>query len=363
MNIFDAANQINSDGIHILINMNGYTKGARNEIFVLRPAPIQVSWLGYLGTSGATFIDYLITDKVCSPPEFKHYYTEQLMYMNQAVFVGDHKQLYGDLNPRINYKYQNRPVAELKTTIILNKGNPSIKNKKPKQSIPLINCPTFLHSLRTLSDGTVKSYNRFKYNLPEEATVYCNFGKLYKIDPLTFKMWITILKNVPNSVLWLLKFPEAEIKNLLNTTLKLNVDPSRIIFGNIELKDDHMRRIQLADIFLDTCICNGHTACLDALWAGVPVVTLPGETFASRVSASQLTTLGCTETIAFNKEQYIDIAVKYGKDKHLLENLRSKIWTLRTDSKLFDCKSYTEELEFIYEEMWNIFSLKNHLDT
>ncbi|XP_025409291.1 UDP-N-acetylglucosamine--peptide N-acetylglucosaminyltransferase-like [Sipha flava] len=362
LNVVDAADQINSDGIHILINMNGYTEGARNEIFALRPAAIQVVWLGYPGTSGATFIDYLITDKICSPPEFNHYYTEKLAYMNQTVFVGDHKQLYGDLSPRINNKHQKIPTRELKTTIVLNKGHLSIKNQKPNHSILPTDVPTSMYSIRTYADGQEKFYTRSQYNLPENAIVYCNFDKLYKIDPHTFKMWITILKNVPNSVLWLLKFSEAGVKNLLSITSSSNVNRSRIIFSDMELKDDHMRRIQLADIFLDTCICNGHTTCLDALWAGVPIVTLPGETFASRVSASQLTTLGCTETIALNKEQYIDIAVKFGKDKHLLENLRSKIWTLRTESKLFDCKSYAEELEIIYEDIWNKFLFGNQLD-
>lgn len=351
----DAARQINSDGIHILINMNGYTKEARNEVFALRPASIQVLWLGYPSTSGATFIDYLITDKVCSPSEFNHHYTEKLAYMNRTVYIGDHKQLFGDLSPRFSGRNQNGPTRELKTTIVMNDGHHSIKKCNLNQSIQPSNIPTSMYSTKRLEDGKVQFYTRSQYSLPENAVVYCNFSKLYKIDPPTLSMWITILKNVPNSVLWLLKFPKVCFGNLIKYILSLGFDSSRIIFGDVEQKDDHMRRIQLADIFLDTCIYNGHTACLDSLWAGVPIVTLPGETFASRVAASQLTTLGCTETIAQNQKHYIEIAVKFGRDKSLLKDLRSTIWRLRTESKLFDCKSYAEELEVIYEDMWNNF--------
>lgn len=359
MNPIDAAYTISQDRIHILVNMNGYTDGAKNEIFALRPAPIQVLWLGYPGTSGATFIDYLITDRVCSPPEFNNYYTENLVYLNQSVYIGDHKQLYDDLTPRISN--QNNSIGKLKTTFVLNKGHPCIKNKNDNQSIPPTDILPSIYSIKTSEDDSTKLCTRSQYSLPEDAVVYCNFGQLYKIDPPTFNMWATILINVPNSVLWLLKFPEAGAEQLLKTASTLNVDPSRIIFGNVEPISNHIKRIQLADIYLDTSICNGHTTCLDVLWAGVPIVTLPGKTYASRVAASQLTTLGCTETVAENKDQYIEIAVQLGKDKMLLESLRSKIWTLRLTSKLFDCKSYTEALEIIYEDMWQNYSSEEEL--
>lgn len=306
--------------------MNGYTKGAKNEIFALRPAPIQVLWLGYPNTSGATFIDYLITDKVCSPPELQHYYTEKLAYMNRTVFIGDHKQMYSDLN--------------LKSILHMNNGN-NDTNKS---------CSNELVS---------NNITREMYKLPNDVIVYCNFSQLYKIDPDTLRMWANILEKVPNSVLWLLQFPSDGEHNLRKSAESLNVDQSRIIFSQTEHKEKHMLRIQLADIFLDTPLCNGHTTCLDALWAGTPIITLPGKTFASRVAASQLTTLGCTETIAQNKEDYVKKAIKFGSDNTLLQSVKSKIWSLKMESKLFDCKSYTEELEKIYQNMWDTLSSQN----
>lgn len=141
--------------------------------------------------------------------------------------------------------------------------------------------------------------------------------------------------------------------------LTLNIDLSRIIFSSVEKKEEHMLRISLADIFLDTPLFNAHTTCLDVLWAGIPVITLPGKTLASRVAASQLTTLGCTKTIAENEEDHVKKAIQLGSDKTLLESIKSKIQSLKTESKLFDCKFYTEELESIYQDMWNNFLSKN----
>ncbi|KAJ8943173.1 hypothetical protein NQ318_008037, partial [Aromia moschata] len=139
---------------------------------------------------------------------------------------------------------------------------------------------------------------RQQYGLPDDAVVYCNFNQLYKIDPITLHMWVTILKAVPNAVLWLLRFPAVGEPNLLNTAQQLGLPPGKIIFSNAAAKEEHVRRGQLADVCLDTPLCNGHTTSMDVLWTGTPVVTLPGETLASRVAASQLNTLGCPDLIA-----------------------------------------------------------------
>jgi len=352
LSVVDAANIINKDKIHILVNMNGYTKGVQYEIFALRPAPIQVLWLGHPGTSGATFIDYLITDYVCSPFDLKHLYSEQLVYLRQSVFVGDHKQIYGNLLQRVS-----------KNTLSAN--TLSMKNKSvdfDKSSYKLCDFPKSMYSLNK-ADGFTQYYSRALCNIPEDAVVYCNFSQLYKIDPSTFSMWATILHNVPNSVLWLLRFPADGEVNLRESAAKLDIDMSRIIFSDFEPKFKHITRIQLADVFLDTPLRSSHTACLDALWAGTPVVTLPRETYMSRVAASQLTTLGTTSTIAQDEKDYIEIATRLGTDKNFLESLRQNIWSLKYSSKLFDCQSYANELETVYEDMWKKFiSEDDHME-
>lgn len=340
MNAVDAANLINEDKIHILVNMNGFTKGARNEIFALRPAPIQVLWLGYPGTSGASYIDYIITDKICSPPEFKHFYTENLAYIKHSVFIGDHKQMFGDLqqlNIDVQIDNSNKNLGKI---LPINNGD--------------VHMETDTHNGDNINelDDTLQYCTRQFYNLPEEAVVFCNFGQLYKIDPPTLKLWANILLAVPNSVLWLLRFPGAGEENLRKSATELNIDSSRIIFSDLEIKSKHMRRIQLADIFLDTPLCNGHTTCLDALWAGIPVVTKPGETLASRVAASLLNTLGISYTIVQSNKDYVDIAIKLANSKVFLNSTKLSIWSLKTSSKLFDCKSYAEELETVYKDLW-----------
>ncbi|XP_016660954.1 UDP-N-acetylglucosamine--peptide N-acetylglucosaminyltransferase 110 kDa subunit-like [Acyrthosiphon pisum] len=292
----DAAKVINSDGIHVLVDMSGYTKGAQTEIFALRPAPVQVSWFGYLCTSGTTFMDYFITDRICSPPEHQNVYTEQLNFTNHTIFIGDHKQKFSNLQQRLCFD---------------------------------------------------EELERSTFNLPENVVVFCNFSKLYKIDPFTLRMWITILNNVPKSVLWLLHLNDVAENNLRTFADVLNFDTSRIIFADFIPKYQHLNRIQLADIYLDTHLYNGHIACLDALWAGVPVITLPGDTYASRVTTSQLTTLGITDTIAQNEENYIDIAIELGLNKCSLEKMRKNIWDLKMVSHLFNINCYVTEVILI----------------
>lgn len=158
---------------------------------------------------------------------------------------------------------------------------------------------------------------RQQYGLPEDAIVYCNFNQLYKIDPVTLHMWVNILKAVPNAVLWLLRFPAVGESNLQATAQQLGLPLGKIIFSNVAAKEEHVRRGQLADVCLDTPLCNGHTTSMDVLWTGTPVVTLPGETLASRVAASQLTALGSPELIARSRQEYQDIAIRLGTDREL----------------------------------------------
>lgn len=155
---------------------------------------------------------------------------------------------------------------------------------------------------------------RAQYNLPENTIVFCNFNQLYKIDPLTFDSWVQILNQVPNSVLWLLRFPAAGEGNIIQAAAKLGLPQNRIIFSHVASKEEHVRRGRLADLCLDTPLCNGHTTGMDVLWAGTPVLTHPLDTLASRVAASQLYALGFPELVASTREEYIQKAVRLGNN-------------------------------------------------
>ncbi|CAK8689182.1 UDP-N-acetylglucosamine--peptide N-acetylglucosaminyltransferase 110 kDa subunit-like isoform X2 [Clavelina lepadiformis] len=400
-----AADRIHQDGIHVLLNMNGYTKGARNEIFSLRPAPIQVMWLGYPGTSGATFMDYIITDAVTSPYELNAQYSEKLAYMPNTFFIGDHAQMFphmrekavvdvkgkgdeqvsdtycvlnsADMNEMLDWfgetSYQSSAVKDEETTKVLtpvvpmNQHSVNICNMvKNGQLTVQLDEKHIAHNGLALvqidskaatgekSPGGIVVSSRSQYRLPSNAIVYCNFNQLYKIDPATLLMWCNILKRVPNSVLWLLRFPavgEANVKKFATQTC--GIAPNRIIFSPVAPKEEHVRRGQLADICLDTPLCNGHTTGMDVLWAGCPMVTLPKETLASRVASSQLNCLGCPELIAENREHYEEIAVKLGSDPEYLKSVRAKVWHRRTASPLFSVKHYVSDLEGLLFKMWH----------
>ncbi|KAK6629474.1 hypothetical protein RUM43_003291 [Polyplax serrata] len=401
-----AADRIHADGIQILVNMNGYTKGARNEIFALRPAPIQVMWLGYPGTSGASFMDYLITDVVTSPLELAHQYSEKLAYMPHTYFIGDHKQMFPHLKARVILADKNTSKKDLADNVaVINATDlsPIMENTEVKEirelvapdneqkleiSLKIAELPTTTPIETMIASGQIQTSvngivvqnglatnqtnnkaatgeevpqsivitTRQQYGLPDDAVVYCNFNQLYKIDPMTLQMWMNILKHVPNAVLWLLRFPAVGETNIHPTAQQLGVSPGRILFSNVAAKEEHVRRGQLADVCLDTPLCNGHTTSMDVLWTGTPVVTLPGETLASRVAASQLATLGCPELIARTRQEYQDIAIRLGTDKEYLKAMRAKVWAARTESPLFDCKKYAEGMEELYQKMWERYA-------
>ncbi|CAF4791506.1 unnamed protein product, partial [Rotaria sp. Silwood2] len=200
---------------------------------------------------------------------------------------------------------------------------------------------------------TVLLTTRTQYGLPENAIVYCNFNQLYKIDPTTMRCWCNILKHVPNSVLWLLRFPLAGEENLIQTAKSYGIDSSRLIFSNVAPKEEHVRRGQLADICLDTPVCNGHTTGMDVLWAGTPMVSLPLETLASRVGASLLHTIGCPELVAETYDDYENIAIRLGNDPVYLKSIRAKVWSRRLTSPLFNTTLYTQHLEELFIKMWD----------
>jgi len=397
-----AADKIHADGIHVLINMNGYTKGARNELFALRPAPIQVMWLGYPGTSGASFMDYIITDRITSPVELASQYSEKLAYMPNTFFVGDHWNMFPHMIEKAIMDVPGSTVVGRDNANVINgngmkellKGHTAREEKLGEidSDGEPVAFPVFDQAIATaivtmvqttqahasingilVQNGLTQNQSnnktatgeetpqnvqvsmRSQYGLPEDAVVYCNFNQLYKIDPMTLEMWVNILKAVPNSVLWLLRFPAVGEPNIHQTAIKHGLPKERIVFSPVAPKEEHVRRGQLADVCLDTPLCNGHTTGMDVLWAGTPMVTFPGETLASRVAASQLHTLGCPELVAKTSEDYERIAIKLGTDRDFLKDTRAKIWKRRTSSPLFNTKTYTEDLENLLKTMWKRF--------
>jgi len=406
-----AADRIYNDGVHILVNMNGYTKGARNEIFALRPAPIQVMWLGYPGTSGAPYMDYIITDAQTSPLRLASQYSEKIAYMPNTFFIGDHKQMFPHLKERIVIKDKKfdgdgmsrvadnvAVINAVDKTAILEKADVKQisqvslagenKDMEVEVKVTIAQLPTTQPIDSMIKGGQVQTSvngltiqnglttnlvnakaatgeevpeqilvtSRQQYGLPEDAIVYCNFNQLYKIDPPTLKMWVNILNEVPKAVLWLLRFPQVGETNILVAAQQMGCRNGAIVFSNVAAKEEHVRRGQLADVCLDTPLCNGHTTGMDVLWAGTPMVTLAGETLASRVASSQLLTLGCPELIAKDRSDYENIAVRLGTDKEFLAGTRAKVWKLRLESPLFCVKTYASDLEKLFKLIWERYS-------
>jgi len=196
---------------------------------------------------------------------------------------------------------------------------------------------------------------RAHYGLPEAAGVFCNFNQLYKLDEELFLCWLRILRRVPNGVLWLLRFPQAGEANLHALAKRLGVDPTRIIFSNLASKVEHVRRGALADICLDTTLCNGHTTGMDILWSGTPMLTLPRDSLASRVATSQVTALGCPELSCSTLEEYEAKAVTYGTSPELLRQIQAKVRAARVTSSLFDTRAVATNLGRCYRVMWERF--------
>jgi protein O-GlcNAc transferase len=289
-----AARRIYEDRVDILVDLKGYTRGNRLEICALRPAPIQVSYL-VAYTTGAGFTDYIITDKIATPEDQCRYFSEKFVYMPHCYLVNDHNQTIAD----VNWKWGD-------------------------------------------------------FGLPEDCFVFSSFNQTYKIDPVTFDIWMKILKRVPESILWLLYVNNAAKENLRREAEARGVKSERLIFAEKLPKDRHLARLRFADLALDTRIVNGHTTTSDALWAGLPVITLQGRHFASRVSSSMLSALGVPELITYSLEQYEALAVKLAHDPAELGKTRQRIAENRLKMPLFDTPLFVKNLETAYKEMVKI---------
>jgi protein O-GlcNAc transferase len=292
----DAAKCIYEDQVDILVDLMGHTKDNRLEICALRPAPIQVRYLGLAGTTGADFIDYIITDEIVTPQDHALYYSENFVYLPHCYQVNDHTQ--------------------------------SISNK---------------------------DWKKVDFGLPESGFVFCSFNQPFKIDPVMFDTWMKILRQVPRSVLWLLGGNETAEKNLRWEAELSGVKSERLIFAERLPKNDHLSRLRLVDLALDTRIVNGAATTSDALWAGVPVITLQGGRFASRMSSSILTAIALPELIAHSLEEYEALAVRLGSNSSESEAVRQVLAKNRLTKPLFDSPRFTRNLEKAYKEMWNVF--------
>jgi protein O-GlcNAc transferase len=291
-----AAKVIFDDGVDILVDLRGHTGGSRMGICALKPAPVQAVYLGCPSTSGADFFDYLIADKVIIPDEDRAYYSEKIVFMPDCYQVTNNEQ--------------------------------SISNE---------------------------AMTRKDQELPEEGVVFCSFNTAYKIEPVMFDCWVDILKQVPDSVLWLLKDSDLMVENLRNEIKARGLSPDRLVFGEKMSKERHLRRIQLADLALDTRMVNGHVTTSDAIWAGVPVVTVLGHHFASRVSASILKAAGLPELVTENCEEYKALAVDFALNKEKILSLKKRIDETRGSMPLFNTSRFVSDLEKAYHMMWQCF--------
>lgn len=323
------ARRIAADGIHILFNLNGYTKGARNEIFAMRPAPVQASLMGFPATMGADFIDWIVLDKMVCTEESRECYSESIAYMPDTYFVNDYKRSHPEvISGSVARRQQQRQGGSEEDADTAS------------------------------SDATANiiATTRASLGLPEDKVVYSCSNQLYKYDPETFTTWCNILKRVPDSVLWLLRFPPAGETRVRAEAAARGVDPNRIIFTDVASKPIHVARSGLADVFLDTPACNAHTTGCDVLWGGCPIVTWPVKRMASRVGASLCRATGLGEhMIVKNLEEYEERAVLLGLDHEARGALRAALHAVRETCALFDTARYVQNLDKLVVKMWGIY--------
>ena len=252
--------------MQILVDLAVYNKQATTGVFALRPAPVQVSYLGFPGTSGADFYDYILTDRVVTPPDQQAWYSEKFAYLPDCYHVNDHELVIPDTDP-----------------------------------------------------------DRTKYGLPQAGFVFCSFNNAYKIEPGIFDAWMRIHDRVPESVLWLLDHGETTCANLQREAERRGIDRERLVFAPKLAKEAHLARHRHANLFLDTRYYNAHTTGSDALRAGVPIVTLAGQTFASRVAASLLEATGMQELLTTSIDEYSDLAVRMDIEESFNTVIKEKL--------------------------------------
>jgi protein O-GlcNAc transferase len=292
-----AAERIAADEVQILVDLTGYTKNARTQILAPRPAPIQVNYLGYPGTMGASFIDYILVDDYIVPSDRQPYFTEKLVHLPGCYQVNDSQRAIASVTP-----------------------------------------------------------SRAACGLPDAGFVFCSFNNNYKFTPEMFSVWMELLKEVPGSVLWLLEGNRFAPANLCREAKRRGVAAERLVFAPRKPLAEHLARHRLADLFLDTFPVNAHTTASDALWVGCPVLTLAGETFASRVAASLLRAVGLPELITTSLADYQDAALRLARNADLLAELRERLEASRKESHVFNADWFARNLEKAYSTMWATYA-------
>jgi protein O-GlcNAc transferase len=290
-----AARQLLQLDVDIAIDLKGHTPDARPGILAHRAAPLQVSYLGYPGTSGAPFIDYVIADAAVIPAGEECFFSEQVVRLPDSYQVND----------------ATRAIAE---------------------RVP----------------------SRREAGLPDPGFVFCAFNNSYKITPAFFEVWMRLLQHLPGSVLWLLDDNPAARSNLLQSARARGIDPARLVFAARVDHAEHLARHRLADLFLDNLPCNAHTTASDALWAGLPLLTCRGTTFAGRVAASLLQAVGLPELIADDLARYEQLALELARNAQVLAGYRERLARNRLTQPLFDTERFRRHIEQAYLRMWDL---------
>ena len=298
LNDAEVARSIREMEIDILVDLKGFTKDCRTGVLGRRPAPIQVNYLGFPGTMGAPFMDYIIADRVVIPEQHRDFYQEKVVTLPDSYQVNDNKRQIGR-----------------------------------------------------------RQFTREEAGLPSNGFVFCSFNNSYKINPSVFDCWMRILSQVDGSVLWLLEPNSGVAGNVRREAAARGIAPHRLVFAPKVAVADHLARHSLADLFLDTIPCNAHTTASDALWAGLPVLTILGETFAGRVAASLLNAVGLPELVADTIENYQRMAIDVALHPDRVAGLKTRLSANRGTAPLFDTKHFTMRIETAYQAMYERYRL------
>lgn len=290
-----AAAKIAADGIDIVIDLNGYTKDARTKVFARRPAPIAVNWFGFPGTMGTPYHHYIVADETIIPESHELFYSEKVLRL-----------------PCYQPNDRKRVVSERRPT-------------------------------------------RAEVGLPDDAFVFCSFNGTQKTTPRVFQRWMAVLGRVPDSVLWLLTGTADANDRLRKAAAQQGVSPDRIIFADKMANPDHLARYPLADLFLDSLPYGAHTTAADSLWMNVPILTLPGRSFAARVCASLVTAAGVPELIVSSSDDYVARAVELAQNPQQMAAIKAKLAAGRDTCLLFDTPRLVRGLEDLYRQMWSDF--------
>tara|TARA_B100000123_G_scaffold49492_1_gene33374 strand:+ start:1 stop:1398 length:1398 start_codon:yes stop_codon:yes gene_type:complete len=283
--------------IDIIVDLKGHTLNNRINLLSMRPCPIQVTFLGHPGTTGADFIDYIIADDFIINTENEAFFTEKVLKLPNCYQPTDNRRYF---------------------------------------------------------PSTTLSKNQL--GLPENKFIFCSFNNPYKIQPEMFNIWMEILKQKEDSVLWLLENENSEsVKNILSYAEKKGINPNRIIYSKRCQINEYLDRLKVADLFLDTFPITAHTTANDALWVELPILTLAGKSMVSRVAGSLLNNINMKELITYSYNDYKNMALKLSNDKNYYNKVKSRLQKERLSSPLFNTKQYTEDLESIYTKLYKDF--------